>query len=426
MENLILNCLRNEVKPALGCTEPVAIALAVAYAAQAIDDGMSIEAIDLIVSTNMLKNALNVGVPRTQRVGLEIAAALGVYSDPQQGLALLKEMGESQVGLAHRFHDEKAIRIHQYVGKERVYIHVRLLAEGVVHEAIIEGRHDRLVYYAVNEEVYFQTDNDLSQTLGYESLFTMKIVDILKTVHQMPAEALHFLMDGYHMNKAMALYGLEKSPGLGLGAALMKEGDGLLHSKDLMQLAMQMTAAASDARMSGANLQVMTSNGSGNNGLTAVLPIVAADMIYDYPEHQVVKALAMSHLINSYIKHAIGRMSSVCACGVASATGSAVGIAYLMGIGLDHVPKIIDTMIANLSGMACDGAKLGCALKLSTATAAAIQSVYLLKHDSYADCKNGIVGHTPEDSIDNLGRLAREGMASADQVMTEILLSKFH
>lgn len=426
MESLILNCLRNEVKPALGCTEPVAIALAVAHAAQAIDEGMSIEAIDLIVSTNMLKNALNVGVPRTQRVGLEIAAALGVFSDPKQGLALLKEMDASQVRLAHRFHDEKVTRIHQYVGKERVYIHARILAEGVVHEAIIEGRHDRLVYYAVNEEVYFQTDNDLSQTLGYEALFTMKIVDILKTVRDMPAEALEFLMDGYHMNKAMALHGLENSPGLGLGAALMKEGDGLRNSKDLMQLAMQMTAAASDARMSGANLQVMTSNGSGNNGLTAVLPIVAADMIYDYPEHQVVKALAMSHLINSYIKHAIGRMSSVCACGVASATGSAVGIAYLMGIGLDHVPKIIDTMIANLSGMACDGAKLGCALKLSTATAAAIQSVYLLKHDSYADCKNGIVGQTPEDSIENLGRLAREGMASADQVMTDILLSKFH
>ena len=205
---------------------------------------------------------------------------------------------------------------------------------------------------------------------------------------------------------------------------MAKEQTESYEPKDLMALAMQMTSAASDARMAGANLPVMTSNGSGNNGLTAVLPIVSANLIFDYSTEQVVKALAMSHLVNSYIKHAIGRLSPICACGVASATGSAVGIGYLFGLPIDQLPLIVNTMIANLSGMACDGAKLGCALKLSTATAAAIQSVYLLKHQGYADQRNGIVGVTVEESVRNLGLLANKGMSSADQVMTEILLSK--
>ncbi len=151
---------------------------------------------------------------------------------------------------------------------------------------------------------------------------------------------------------------------------------------------------------------------------------VATDMIYKCEQENVIKALAMSHMVNSYIKYYLGRLSSVCACGVASATGTAVGIGYLLEMPINELPYVVDTMIANLSGMVCDGAKLGCSLKLSTAAASAIQSVYLLKNKSYADYHNGIVGRTPEESIKNLARLANKGMAQADSTITDILLEK--
>jgi len=410
----------------MGCTEPVAIALAAAHAAKAIDEVSTIESITLMVSTNILKNALNVGVPRTKRVGLEISVAMGVFAKSDFGLSLLAELSECDVTQAHRFQQCVPITIVQYTGPERIYIGVKIKTTDQIHEAVLSRRHDLLTYYAVDDVVYYQDDSNSEIKKDYESLFSLKINDILKSVLEIEHSDLLFLMDGYHMNLQMAQYGLQNAPGLGLGFALAKEQLHQLEPKDLMNLAMQMTAAASDARMAGANLPVMTSNGSGNNGLTAVLPIVAASMIFKYSTEQIATALAMSHLVNSYIKHAIGRLSPICACGVASATGSAVGIGYLFGIPQDQLPFIVNTMIANLSGMACDGAKLGCSLKLSTATAAAIQSVYLLKHQSYADQRNGIVGVTPEDSVRNLGLLANRGMSSADQVMTEILLSKFN
>lgn len=424
MENLLLELLRNEVKPAMGCTEPVAIALAVAHAVKGIDRPEEIHGIQLIVSTNILKNALNVGVPRTKRVGLEIAAALGVFADYQNGLNLLGEMSDIEVANAHRFQQVNTIAISRYDGEEKIYIEAVVMLSNSVHRAILSNRHDRLSFYSIDDEIFYQDESQSEVFVGYKSLFDERILSLIKMIDHMSSEKLMFLMEGYAINKKMAEYGLEKAPGLGLGLALMKsKGD--YTSENLLLLAMQLTAAASDARMAGANLPVMTSNGSGNNGLTAVLPIVAANLIYQYPEEALVKALAMSHLVNSYIKNAIGRLSPICACGVASATGAAVGIAYLMELPLEKIPHIIDTMIANLSGMACDGAKLGCALKLSTAAAAAVQSVYLLKSDSYADFKNGIVGKTPEESIANLGKLAKQGMAAADEVMTDIMLSKF-
>lgn len=425
MEKEIIACLLNEVKPATGCTEPVAIALAVAHAVRAVDQIHQISSITLFVSTNILKNALNVGVPRTKRVGLEISASLGAFADYQNGLNLLSCMDDVSVTNAHRFQQSVPIYIKRYQGEERIYIEAIIEENHNRHSAIISGKHDHLVSYSLNDEIFFENDTEASICQhSYTSIFSQPIEKILSTIDQMPINEIRFMIDGYHMNKAMAQFGLEKAPGLALGFSLMKKSSESLRETDLMMLAMQMTAAASDARMSGVDLPVMTSNGSGNNGLTAVLPIVAADMIYHFEEPALIKALAMSHIINGYIKYEIGRLSPICACGVASATGAAVGIGYLLGIDTKKLPHIIDTMIANLSGMACDGAKLGCALKLSTATAAAIQSVYLLMNNSFADCKNGIVGNTPEESIRNLGILANRGMSLADAVMTDIMLSK--
>jgi L-cysteine desulfidase len=425
MENQIISCLRSEVKPATGCTEPVAIALAAAFAARSIENPCEIDAISIVVSTNILKNAMNVGVPRTKRVGLEIAAVLGAFGDAENGMNVLSALDDVKVLDAHRAHQVIPIQVSRFEGTERIFIDVTLHVKGIKHRAVVEKRHDQLKYYSVDDVIYFQDESSVqSVTADYVALFEQNIETILKTIDQMDASSIDFMMDGYHMNKDMAIYGLEHGPGLGLGRALKLNSSENIDPSQLITYAMQMTAAASDARMAGADMPVMTSNGSGNNGLTAVLPIVAADIIYNFDKDRVIKALAMSHIINSYIKYYLGRLSSVCACGVASATGSAIGIGYLLDIHIEKLPHIIDTMVANLSGMTCDGAKLGCALKLSTATAAAIQSVYLLKHNSYADMKNGIVGRSPEESIQNLAKLANIGMQPADHVITDILMSK--
>lgn len=425
MKSQIIACLKKEVVPATGCTEPVAIALSAAHAASLLTADSQIKKIVVRVSTNILKNAINVGVPRTERVGLEVATALGVFGEAKQGLAILSQLSEDAVKSAHQLHDKQLIFLEKYVGDERIYIETTIFDQTHSYTAVLSKRHDLLTLKKIDDCIVFEQSIQSEQTSNdYTAIFDKKIIDILNTIDQMDSADIGFMMEGYHTNKVIAEYGLKNGVGLGLGKSLADYAGEDASPEQLIGFAMQMTAAASDARMSGVDLPVMTSNGSGNNGLTAVLPIVAADIIYQYDQDKVIKALAMSHMINSYIKHYIGRLSSICACGVASATGSAIGIGYLMDLPIDQLPHIIDTMIANLSGMICDGAKLGCALKLSTATAAAVQSVCLLKKGRYANSKNGIVGTTPEESVKNLAQLANRGMQQADEVITDILLEK--
>ena len=188
-----------------------------------------------------------------------------------------------------------------------------------------------------------------------------------------------------------------------------------------MTEAMMLTAAASDARMAGIKMPVMSSNGSGNHGLTAILPIVAYNNKFPQSEERLAKALAISHLITGYIKNYTGRLSAVCGCGVAASTGSAAGISWLMDGDMTHIKGAIENMIANLSGMICDGAKAGCALKLSSAASAAVQSAIIANQNCFVPSKNGIVGSSVEESIQNLGRVSDKGMTVTDEVIINVM-----
>jgi L-cysteine desulfidase len=188
-----------------------------------------------------------------------------------------------------------------------------------------------------------------------------------------------------------------------------------------MNQAKMLTAAASDARMSGISLPVMSSSGSGNNGLTAILPIAAYRSKFEVDEERLAKALAMSHIINSYIKHYIGRLSALCGCGVAAGTGAGVAIAWLMGGTLEQIEGVIKNVLGNISGMVCDGAKVGCALKLSTSASAAIQAALLAIENQIIPSGNGIIANTVEETIKNLGILSGEGMGSADAVILKVM-----
>jgi len=232
---------------------------------------------------------------------------------------------------------------------------------------------------------------------------------------------IEFLLDGVKMNEDMASIGLDQKVGIGVGYGIKKSIEEGLLNDDLINHAMMLTAGASDARMAGIKMPVMSSNGSGNHGLTAILPIVAYNDKFPQTEERLARALAISHLVTGFIKNFTGRLSAVCGCGVAASTGAAAGLSWLMDSTQDQIEGAIENMIADLSGMICDGAKPGCALKLSSAASAAMQSAIIAKQDCLVPSQNGIVGSTVEESIRNLGRVSDKGMSVTDEVILNVM-----
>ncbi len=422
LRNLIVETLKQEVVPAMGCTEPVAVALACARAKELITFN-HIESAEVFVSPNIYKNGLSVGIPNTKEVGLYIAAALGfIGGESEKDLRVLEGINESQVQLAKDFLNSGKLLLDIKDTSEKVYVEVNLVTDKGNCSAIISGKHNRFVYIeALGEVLLDLTKEDKTSNVGENNLYDLRIREIIKEIEQIPHEDIAFMLDGVVMNETIAKIGLEEKIGMGVGFALKKSIEQGVLSEDLMTSAMMLTSAASDARMSGLNVSVMSSSGSGNNGLTAILPIVAYKNRFNVTEEKLAKAVAISHIMNSYIKHYIGRLSAICACGVAAGTGAGIAIAWLMGASEDQIDGVIKNTIANTSGMICDGAKEGCSLKLSTSASVAVQSAILAINNSIVPARNGIVSETAEETIANLGVLASEGMSITDVIILKTM-----
>ncbi len=422
LETLILDTLKREVVPAMGCTEPAAVALACAKAKELLffDE---LKEVKVLVSPNIYKNGMCVGIPNTGEVGLEIAAALGIIGGrSEKDLRVLEGLTIHEVGAAKRLLEQDIIYVGMKDTHEKIYVEVCLITEGGKIEVVIKERHNQFVSIRINGQEIFNVHSEtLEASLEQSQVYDYSIQDIILGIERLPYHQIVFLLEGLEMNERIAQAALNQDMGMGVGSGLHQSIlDGIL-SDDLMNQAMVLTAAGADARMSGLSMPVMTSNGSGNNGLTTILPIVAYRNKYTVSEERLAKALAMSHMINGYIKHHIGRLSALCGCGVASSTGAAVAIAWLMGANHRQIDGVIKNMIANISGMICDGAKVGCALKLATAASTAIQSAILALGNRIVPAKNGIVAETAEETIKNLGKLGRSGMGSTDTVILEIM-----
>ncbi|MGH4137636.1 serine dehydratase subunit alpha family protein [Clostridium sp.] len=422
LRNLIVQTLKEEVVPAMGCTEPVAVALACAKAKELMTYNY-IESAEIFVSANIYKNGLSVGIPNTKEVGLYIAAALGFIGGKSENkLNVLEGINERQVMLAKELLHSGKLSLDIKDTEEKIYVEVNLVTDKGSCSVIISGKHDRFVYIeSLGKILVDLTKEDKTSNTGKNILYSMKIREIISEIEKIPHEDIAFMLDGVLMNEAIAKVGLESKMGMGVGFGLKKSVEQGFLSEDLMVSAMLLTAGASDARMSGINLSVMSSNGSGNNGLTAILPIVAYKNKFNVTDEKLAKAVAISHIVNSYVKYYIGRLSSLCACGVAAGTGSGVAIAWLMGASYDQIDGVIVNTIANTSGMICDGAKLGCALKLSTSASVAVQSAILAINNCIVPARNGIVAETAEETIMNLGVLSSEGMSVADTVILETM-----
>jgi len=423
----LVDILKAEVKPAVGCTEPVAVALACAKAKELL--GEEIVKHKVLVSPNVYKNAMCVGIPGTDRLGLKIAVAMGfVGGKSEDGLTLLEGLTDEQVKESERYVDENPISIEPLETKEKVVIEVRLEGKNNTSRVIIKTKHDNFVFLQANGLVLldevdgFAEKAEAQTTEKKENIMdTITIQEIVENVENMNLEDIKFLLDGVTMNMDMAKYGLENEIGIGVGRGIKESMEEGLLGDGIMTEAMLLTAAASDARMGGAKLPVMSSNGSGNHGLTAILPIVAYSLKYPQSDEKLAKSLAISHLVTAYVKNFTGRLSAVCGCGVAASTGASAGIAWLMDGKINHIYGAIENMIADLSGMICDGAKAGCALKLSSAASAAVQSAVIAKQGYAVPPLNGIVGTQVEQSIQNLGRVSDKGMQITDEIILNVM-----
>ena len=426
---ILLDTLHAEVKPAMGCTEPVAVALAVAKAkelciADTNADYMKFM-VDVKVSPNIFKNGLSVGIPGTDQVGLLMAIALGITAcESVYGLEVFKSVNATAIESAFQLIKNGQIKIGITDTDSKVYVEATVVNGTTYGKAIIENRHDQFVHLEQNGEVQLSASDHHDAPIIVNPLYDMKISEIIEAVEKLPYSEIEFLLEGYEMNTQVATFGLTMPAGMNVGKTLQHNVEKGLLTDDLMNRAMILTAAASDARMSGASLPVMSSNGSGNNGLTAILPLVAYAQKVDCSQDALARAAAISHLVNSMIKHNIGRLSALCGCGVAAGTGASVAITWLMGGTPVQLDGAIQNMIANTTGMICDGAKVGCSLKLATSASAAVQSALLALGDVIVPNGNGVIGKTADDTIKNLGVLSKNAMDTVDRVILEIMMDQ--
>lgn len=421
----LLNILVEDVKPAMGCTEPVAVALACAKAKELL--GEEIVKHRVLVSPNVYKNGLCVGIPGTERVGLKISVALGfIGGHSVNGLRVLESITEEEVKIAEKYMDNTPISVSPADTKEKIYIEVNLEGKNNTSKVVIRTKHDNFVHLEANGEVLLAEEKleEIAATaeVAEENILdTITIKELVQSVEAMEFKDIEFLLEGISMNEAISNYGLENKIGVGVGYGMKKSIEKGLLGDDLMNNAMMITAAAADARMNGIKLPVMSSSGSGNNGITAILPIAAYNNKFPQSDEKLARALAISHLVTAYVKRFIGRLSAVCGCGVAASTGSTAGISWLMDGSIEQIEGAMENIVANLSGMICDGAKSGCSLKLASSASAAIQSAIIATQDCIVPPLTGIVGNNVEESIRNLGKVADKGMTTTDEVIINVM-----
>ena len=418
----IIDLVKREVIPAIGCTEPIAVSLCVARATELL--GMQPERIDVRLSANILKNAMGVGIPGTGMIGLPIAIALGaLVGRSEYGLEVLKDATPEAVEHGCKYIDEHAIAIDLKQGiDEKLYIEVEVFASDKRAVAIISGGHTNFVFLQQGDEVLL--DARVGQSAG-EGSSGEELT--LRTVYEFavnsPLEEIEFIMESKRLNKAAAESAFVGDFGHSLGKTLRNERELKIMGDSIFSRIISYTAAACDARMGGAMVPVMSNSGSGNQGITATLPVVVYGEECGASHEQMVRALMLSHLTVIYIKQSLGRLSALCGCVVAAA-GSSCGITYLMGGGFEEVAMAVKNMIANLTGMICDGAKPSCALKLASGVSTAVLSAMMAMEHRCVSKLEGIIDDDVDRSIRNLTTIGREGMNETDSLILDIMTHK--
>jgi L-cysteine desulfidase len=419
----IIELMGREVVPAIGCTEPIAVALCTAKCAELL--GTRPDRIDVLLSANILKNAMGVGIPGTGMTGLPIAIALGaLVGKSGYNLEVLRDVTPAAVEEGKQYVDRKCITIglKQDI-EEKLYIEVLCTAaDSSQARAVIAADHTHFVYLAKGDEVLL--DLTSGETVEDEE----ERVDLcLRTVYEFatetPLDELRFILESRRLNKAVAERSFAGNYGHSVGKTLRSEREYQLLGDCIFSRILSYTTAAADARMAGAPFAVMSNSGSGNQGIAATLPVAIYAEETFASEEQTIRALVLSHLTVIYIKQSLGRLSALCGC-VVAATGSACGICYLMGGDYDRIAATTKNMIANLTGMICDGAKPGCAMKISSGVSTAMLCAMTAMEGHCVSSLEGIVDDDVDRTIANLTEIGRDGMAETDRLILKIMTNK--
>jgi L-cysteine desulfidase len=421
----IIRLIHREVVPAIGCTEPIAVALCVARATEAL--GLRPQRIEAHLSANILKNAMGVGIPGTGMIGLPIAIALGaLIGKSEYELEVLRDLTPEALEEGKRMIAADAIHIGLKPNiQEKLYIEVTCRADGHRATAIIAGGHTTFIYIARDGEALLDARTTGEGAQGEDDdepeLTLRKVYDFATTA---PLDEIRFILESKRLNKAAAERSFEGNYGHRLGKMLQQSPcEQQMLGQNTFQRILSYTCAACDARMAGAMIPVMSNSGSGNQGIAATLPVVVYAEEHHKSEEEQIRALMLSHLTVIYIKQSLGKLSALCGC-IVAATGSSCGITYLMGGSYEQLTFAVKNMIANLTGMICDGAKPSCALKLTSGVSTAVLSAMLAMEHECVTSVEGIIDDDVDKSIRNLTMIGKYAMNETDRMVLDIMTHK--
>lgn len=420
----IIEILKGEMIPAMGCTEPAAGALAGAKAREILGD-TAIRKVEVFASRDMVKNAMGVGLPNCSLKGILAAVGLGIaQGDTSKRLSILSSITEEQI----RFAESLDSTLSLVKDVPPLYVMVRLTSDNGSSVATISGEHDRYSHLEHNGEVLLDLPLEAkSQETGNctkDILSKLSLADIVAFADKITAKDVPFILEAIDVNMAIAKHSIKGNYGLQVGKTMAGKVSSKPKSLDeAFRLGASLAAAGSDARMSGCSMPVVINSGSGNQGITVTVPVKIVSDFLDKTKDGLAKAVCVSELVGLVLTARKNRLSALCGAFTAS-IGTACAYCYLLGGRVPEMDYCINSMVGNLTGIICDGAKNTCALKIYSCLEAAAMSVSLAFRGFYPGKESGIVGETSWESIDSLSRITKEGMESTDRTILEIMIEK--
>lgn len=428
MSKNLINLLNEKLKPALGCTEPIAIALAGAVAMYH-SQGSEVTGIEVKASGNIIKNAMGVMLPSVNEAGIDLAVTLGVLSPENQSMKLevLNSVDEKMIEKAKNIIKKGLVEIKLADTDKKLYIEVILITDKDRTRVIIEDNHTNITLIEVDDKVIVRNSGSVEKGIsGSEDdlkLEQLSLDDIFEFIDEVDVNDLKIIEDSIKMNKRISDEGLINCYGLEVARNIKANIEKGYYYEDIQKVASYVTAAGSDARMGGAKMAVMSNSGSGNQGIVATMPVVAVGEKLNIDKDIVLKGVTLSHLISIYIKARFGVLSAFCGAVVAG-IGASCGIVYILGGKRENIEMAINNMVGNITGIICDGAKPGCALKVAQVTSTAVDSALLALAGKRVSGQDGIVTESTVETLSNFTRLSIEASTIMDKIILDSMLNK--